>query len=93
MSDLQKKEAWKKYEDKWVKWTGKVVSVSETLGTLSVQVKCQADTLTSDAIITFDDSYRDKLLQLNEGETITFEGRLDDYNQFLGLSIREGELD
>lgn len=92
MTDLQKKELWKKYQGKWVKWSGTVTYVSETLGQLSVQVKCRPGTLTSDAIIYFDNKWRDKLLQLSQGDSISFEARLDDYNQFIGLSLKKGEL-
>ncbi|MBI2566872.1 MAG: zinc ribbon domain-containing protein [Candidatus Schekmanbacteria bacterium] len=93
MTDLQKKEAWKQYSGKWVSWTGTVGQVSEgLLGGLSVHVKCLETTLTSDAHIAFGDAWRARLTGVNEGRAIQFRARLRDYNQLLGLSLNDGEL-
>lgn len=43
-TELQKKEHWKKYEGKKVKWTGEVSEMGETFGTLTLQIKMNPDT-------------------------------------------------
>ena len=63
-SDLQKKEHWKNYKGKKVKWTGKVSSVSETFGTLTLQIKMNSTTLTSDVLIWLKDSEKQKALKI-----------------------------
>ena len=91
-TELQKKEAWKKFNNQWVRWTGQVASVSETFGTLQLQVKCLKSTFTSDAIISFDDKWKSRLLALRKGDPVTFEAKLGRTGTILGLSLSEGKI-
>lgn len=92
LTDLQKQEAWKAFDGKWVNWSANVTSVDKTLGSLSVQVRCLKSTFVSDAIISFDASAQPALLKLKKNQKIQFTGRLRDYNQMLGLSVADGQL-
>ena len=92
VTDLQKKEAWKEFEGKWVNWTAKVTSVDETFGTLQLQVKCQRSTFISDAIVSFGDEWRSDLLNLRKGQKVNFEAQLEDYNAFIGISLKHGSI-
>lgn len=81
-----------KYKDKYVQWTGVVSSVSETWGSYTLQVKhCQA-TLATDIIITMKDDQKNKLLQLREGEKVTYIAKLTRYGEILGIFADEGEI-
>lgn len=92
MTDLQKKSVWERYDKQHVKWSGTVKSVSETFGSLSVQIKCRSQTFGSDVIVSFDDQWKNDLLQLKEGQKLTFTAELRDYNQLLGISARNGAI-
>lgn len=92
LSDLQKDELIKDYKGKWAKWSGTVSSVSSTFGQLQLQVKCLPSTLTSDAIISFDDSEKDVLLKLKEGDKVNFEGQISDWGQLMPSSLSNGKV-
>lgn len=93
LSDLQKDEIFKDYDGKYVKWTGTVSSISSTFGQLKMQVKCSPTTLVSDAIISFDDSEKEALLQIKEGETVNFEAQLDSWGQLIPTTLRKGIIE
>ena len=91
-TDLQRKEKWKQFKGKRVRWTGTVTSVSDGWGGLTLQVKMNADTFTSDVLIRLESSEKSKALQLHEGEPVTFTGNLDDWGTLLPITIGHGEI-
>ncbi len=91
-TELQKKEHWKNYKGKKVKWSGKVSSVGETFGILSLQVKLNSSTLTSDVLVRLKESERQKALKLSEGSPVTFTGILDDWGSIMPVTLDHGEI-
>jgi len=91
-TDLQKDELWRRYKDKKVKWSGKVSSVSESFGSLKLQVKMNPDTLTSDLIIKLDASQKSTALSLTKGDSVTFTGVLDKWGSLLPITLKEGQI-
>jgi hypothetical protein len=91
-TDLQKNERWKEFKGQKVRWTGKVSSVSESFGSLSLQVKMNPDTLTSDLLITLKDSQRSSATRLSKGDSVTFTGILDSWGTLLPTTLKEGEI-
>lgn len=91
-TDLQKDAAWKKYQGKRVKWNGTVTSVSDSFGSLSLQVKMNADTLTSDLLIKLKESQKSKALTLKKDDSVTFAGTLDKWGSLLPITLNEGEI-
>lgn len=91
-TELQKKEAWKNYEGKKVQWSGTVTSVGETFGTLQLQVKLNPNTLISDVLVSLKDSARSEALKLKEGDTVTFQGTLDDWGTLMPITLDQGVI-
>ncbi len=92
LSDLQKDEKFKEYKNKWVKWEGEVSSVDETFGKLQLQVKCLKSTFVSDAIATFPDSAKEKLLGFQKGDSVNFSGQLASWSAVLATSVRNAQI-
>ena len=88
-TDLQKNEYWKNYEGKKVKWTGTVTSIS---GSLSLQVKLNPDTWTSDVLVRLKDKEKDKVLSIKEKSIVTFIGVLDDWGTLMPITLNYGEI-
>ncbi len=91
-TDLQKNEEWKKYKGKKVKWSGTVTSVSDTFGTLSLQIKMNPDTFTSDLLISLNDNQRAKGLKLKKGDSVSFFGVLNNWGSLLPITLSHGEI-
>lgn len=92
-TDLQKQALFDdNFKDKYVKWSGTVSSVSETWGSYSLQVKHCPDTWISDIVITMRDDQKDALLQLREGDAVTYIAKLTRYGTILGISATDGEI-
>jgi hypothetical protein len=91
-TELQKKELWKNYEGKRVEWSGKVTHVDDVFGTLSLQIKIDPDTFTSDLLIRLRKSERDKALKLSEDDRVTFRGTLDDWGTLMPVTLTDGEI-
>jgi hypothetical protein len=89
-TELQKKEHWKNYKGKKVRWSGTVTSVGETFGTLQLQVKLNPNTLTSDVLVSLKDSVRSEAIKLQEGDSVTFEGVLDDWGSLMPVTLDHG---
>ena len=87
-TDIQKKEKWKRYEGKKVKWTGQVASVSGT----SMGIKMKQFTLTSDVTVGLKDSEGQKALKLKKGDSVTYIGVLRDWGVLMGYYLRNGEI-
>ena len=78
-TDLQKKEYWKNFKGKKIKWHGVISSISEGFfGGLNLQVKMNRNTFTSDLLIELDESQKEKALKLSKKSRITFTGILSD---------------
>jgi hypothetical protein len=72
---------------------GEVSEVSNgLLNGLTLQVKMDQDTLTSDLVIRLKSSEKDKASRLSKGETVTFTGVLDDWGTILPITLKEGEI-
>jgi hypothetical protein len=93
-TDMQKEAEWKNFEGKYVSWQGTVNEVSEgTLTGLTVNIKMNPDSLTSDIILTPKDSQKEKMMSLTKGQKISFTGRLKRAGgAILPLSMDEGEI-
>jgi len=92
-TNLQKETLFNnEFKDKYVKWTGIVSSVSESWGSYKLQVKHCSDTFVSDIVITMKDDQKDKLLQLREGNTVTYIAKLTRFGELLGLSADDGVI-
>lgn len=91
-TELQKKEHWKNYKGKKVKWSGKVSAVGETLGTLTLQVKLNPSTLTSDVLVRLKESERQKAVKLSQGAPVTLVGILDDWGSIMPVTLDHGEI-
>lgn len=92
LSELQQTELWRQYDDKWVRWQVTAGEVGETFGQLQVQFRCGSESLIFDGHAYFAAEQRSQLLQVQQGSTITIEGRLDDHGRMLGLSIRDATI-
>jgi hypothetical protein len=91
-TDLQKKELWKNYKGKKVRWTGTVAWVGESLGTLELQVTLKPDSLGSDLLVKLNDTSKPKALKLNVGDQVTFEGILENWKQFSQATLNHGNI-
>lgn len=91
-TDIQKDENWKKYDGKKVKWSGTIAEISETFGTLQLQVKMKDDTFTSDLLIKLKEEQKDKALKLSVGDSVTFIGILDDWGTLMPITLSDGEI-
>ncbi len=91
-TELQKKEYWKNYEGKKVKWSGTVTSVAETFGTLSLQVKLNPGTFTSDVLVRLKETERKNGVRLKKGDLVTFVGILDDWGTIMPVTLDHGEI-
>lgn len=89
-TDLQKDEVWKKYEGKKIQWSGKVSSVGETLGMLSLQVKLSPETFTSDAIVYLEEDQKTMALGFKKDDPVSFQGILDRWGTLTPITIKHG---
>ena len=81
-----------KFKGKYVKWSGTVSSVSETWGSYTLQVKHCPDTWVSDIVVAMRDNQKDALLQLREGDKVTYIAKLTRCGDILGISAEDGEI-
>jgi hypothetical protein len=91
-TELQKKERWKNYKGKKVKWRGEVSSVDETFGTMSLQVKLNPGTFTSDVLVRLKPTEREKALKVSKQDMVTFVGILDDWGTIMPVTLDKGEM-
>lgn len=93
MTELQREEAWKWYKGKWVKWTATVNLIDRNaFGGLSLQFKCSSASLVMDGHASFEPDQQQSLMRFSQGSQISFEGRLDDWGQFLGIGIEDATV-
>lgn len=91
-TELHKKEEWKKFKGKRVNWSGEVSSISDDFGGLTLQIKMNRDTFSSDLLIYLKRSERAKALRLQKGDSVTFAGKLDDWGTLLPITVNDGEI-
>jgi zinc ribbon protein len=91
-TDLQKDKEWTRFKGKRVKWTGQVRAISQSFGSVTMQVKMNPDTLTSDLIITLKDTEKSKAERLREGDSVTFVATLTRWGTVLPISMSDGEI-
>ncbi len=92
-TDLRKEEEWKQFKGKRIQWTGTVSSISDSFGILSLQIKMNPDTFTSDLLISLKENQRSKAIDFAEGDRITFSGVLDDWGTLMPITLSDGEID
>jgi hypothetical protein len=71
-----KAQLWTRYAHKWVRWTGTLVSFTRNGATF----KHIPSTVTFDVSLYVDAPGREKLKQLKPGQTVTYVGQLDSYD-------------
>lgn len=93
-TDLQKQELWKTYKGKKISWKGTVSEVSNgTFGGLVLQVKMNADTLTSDIYLNLNKNEERKARNLTKGVKVSFTGTLSNYGgAILPMTLDDGEI-
>lgn len=88
LTDLQRKELWKNYNDQLIKGTAYVEKVDQNMFgqyviLANIMPKGEFD-FGNDLAIFFKSSEKDKLLKVSKGSSIQFEGKLDAYHSTLG---------
>jgi hypothetical protein len=91
-TDLQKDEAWKRYKGKRVTWSGEVTSVSDGWTGLTLQVKMNPDTFTSDLLIKLKKVEKSKAAQLHQGDQVRFTGILRDWGSLMPITLDDAEI-
>ncbi len=81
------------FKGKYVTWSGTVSTVTESSGSYAVQVVHKSSTLVSDVRVEFRADQKDKLIQLKEGDPITYTAKMTRYGEILGMSAEDGVID
>ena len=92
-TDLGKDEKWKAFAGRRVRWTGAVAEVSKSLGSLTLQVKMNPETFSSDLIVYLDDNQYTRALTLKNGDPVTFTGILDRWGTLLPIALKNGQIE
>ena len=92
VTELRKEEEWKQFNGKRIQWTGTVSSISDSFGILSLQIKMNPDTFTSDLLINLNENQRSKAIDYSEGDRITFSGLLEDWGTLMPITLSDGEI-
>ena len=91
-TDLQKDEEWKRFKGKQVTWAGSVSSISDGWTGLTLQVKMNPDTFTSDLLIWLKKSEKSKAVRLHEGDEVRFTGILREWGSLVPITLDDGEI-
>lgn len=75
-SDLQKEEAWEKYKNTEVTWSGETVEVEKGIFGLNLNVKMRSSTFVSDVVVSLKPEEKSKALRFTKGDRVTFRGKL-----------------
>lgn len=89
---LQKETFWQWDKGKLVKWSGNILSVGETWGNLTIQVKMNPDSFSTDVFIRMKESEKSKAMSLMKGDRITFVGVLHDWGSLVTIKLSDGEI-
>jgi hypothetical protein len=76
LTDLQRQDLWKDYGGKQVEWTGELAYVSEKREGLAVCFLNPLDFARTEVVAVFDENQRLSLLELSEGDLVTYTGVL-----------------
>lgn len=97
LTDLQKKELWKEYEDKYVKWYGYVRQIDKAgvfeSGDYVVLVNIDSPdrSFSGDASVFMDEDQGSALLRYSPGDAIYFEAKLVAYHDLLSyFELQDG---
>ncbi len=91
-TDLQKDEEWKRFKGKRVSWSGTVSAVADGWTGLTLQVKMNPNTFTSDLLITLKKSEKPKAVRLHQGDEVRFTGTLLSWGSLMPISLDDGEI-
>lgn len=92
-TDLQKDNEWTKFKGERVQWSGYVTDISEgILGGISLYIKMNPETFTSDLIINLKDSEKEKAIKVSKGNNITFTGTLSDWGSIMPITLKDGMI-
>jgi tRNA_anti-like len=91
-TDLQKDESWKRFKGKRVAWSGVVSAVSDGWTGLTLQVKMNPDTFTSDLLIRLNRDEKSKAALLQKGDRVRFTGALKSWGTLLPITLEDGEI-
>ena len=91
-TDLQKDELWKEYKGEKVEWTGTVTAITDTFGSLQLQLKMKESSFGGDVIVTLEKTEREKAIEFSEGDTVTFQGILNRWGSLMPISLSDGVI-
>jgi hypothetical protein len=81
LTKLQRDDIWKDYDGKQVEWTSELEYMSEEEGGLTAYFINPLDFARTEVVAVFDESQKSSLLQLSEGDLVTYTGVLAHYEQ------------
>jgi hypothetical protein len=81
LTGLQRQDLWKDYEGKQVKWTSELQYVSPEEEGLVAYFLNPSDWARTEVVAVFDESQRSSLLELNEGNLVTYTGVLASFGE------------
>jgi hypothetical protein len=81
LTSLQRDDVWEDYAGKQVKWTNELKSVSTEGGELAAYFLNPTDLARTGVVAVFDESQKLSLLNLNEGDLVTYTGILADFGE------------
>jgi outer membrane protein assembly factor BamB/predicted nucleic acid-binding Zn ribbon protein len=76
LTPLQSQDVWKDYEGKQVQWTSELEYVSTEAGKLTAHFLNPLDVARTEIAAVFDESEKSSLLELSEGDLVTYTGIL-----------------
>lgn len=94
LTELQREALWNQnYRGRWVRWAAQVNTVDRgLLGGINVQFKCSSQSLLMDGHASFDASQQSLLMAYTQGASISFEGRLSNWGQLIGISVDDATV-
>lgn len=92
-TDLQKNEHWKYYKGKKIEWKGKVAAVTQIANHYQISIFMSSETLLiPDVYLYIAQEEKDYVLQLREGDTLYFQGILEEWGTTLPFTVKYGKL-
>lgn len=79
LTSLQKENLWKNYEGKQAEWTNELKYVSAGGGELVAHFLNPLDWARTEVVAVFDETQKSSLLNLKEGDLVTYTGVLSDF--------------
>lgn len=95
LTDLQKEEEFKKYNNKLIKSSGIISSIDEVgfgSSNIVVGIESPENPYLMAGTLYFDGSYKNQLINYGIGDEINFEGRIETYNSLMGIIIKDTVL-